>query len=254
MDILSSIGNISFSWNFVLSFLSIILIDILLAGDNAVVIAMAVRSLPKKQRKNGIMIGAGGAAVLRIILTFFAAKLLSISFVRFIGGLFILWIGIKLFVEGAPEENFKKDVKTLKQAVITIIIADLIMSTDNVLAVAGASQGNLFLLIFGLGLSIPFVVFTSNLLSKLIDRFPFLIYIGAAILGRVGGEMIISDPYIIKLFQPSHIIGYLLQGAFAFGVIVAGKILLKIKGVKPSLSTEYKNLNNPFKIDNWDIR
>ncbi|MCX7965158.1 MAG: TerC family protein [Syntrophorhabdaceae bacterium] len=256
MGITNLIGDISFTWNFVLAFLSIILIDILLAGDNAVVIAMAVRSLPQKQRKKGIIFGAGAAAVLRIILTFFAAKLLSISFVKFIGGLFILWIGIKLFVEGAPEENIKKEAKTLRQAIITIVIADLIMSTDNVLAVAGASHGNLFLLIFGLGLSIPFVVFTSNLISRLIDRFPFLVYIGAAILGRVGGEMIITDPYIVKLLHnPSHLTDYILQGVFAFGVVIAGKTLLKIKAAKNKqidLASE-KYTYNPFMIERWDI-
>jgi YjbE family integral membrane protein len=146
------IGSPSFSLEFILAFLSIVLIDLILAGDNAVVIAMAVRSLPKKQRRKGITIGAGGAVVLRVGLTFVAAQLLMISFVKFFGGALITWIAVKLFIEGAPEDKFQKEAKTLGQAVVTVMIADLVMSTDNILAVAAASKGNLFLLIFGLGL------------------------------------------------------------------------------------------------------
>ena len=164
-------GQIHFTWDFFVGFLSIILIDLILAGDNAVIIAMAVRSLPRKQRMRGIAFGAGAAVILRVILTFFAAQLLQIQFIKFIGGAVIVWIAVKLFVEGAPDEEAKKEAKTLLQAIWVIIIADLTMSTDNVLAVAGASKGNLFLLLFGLGLSIPFVVFTSNLLSLLMDKY-----------------------------------------------------------------------------------
>lgn len=257
---LGAIGNFAFNWNFVTGFLSIVLINIILSGDNAVVIAMAVKSLSPKQRRQGIILGAGAAVILRIILTFFAAQLLNISFVKLLGGILITWIAVKLFMEGAPEDKFQKTAKNLKQAIITIVIADLIMSTDNILAVAGASKGNLFLLIFGLGLSILFVVFTSNLLSKIMDRFPFIVYIGAAILGRVAGEMIITDPFMVKLFHnPSHLTGYILQGIFALGVIVAGKTALMMKGVKPaavdkpSFVYEYE-VYNPFYLTEWDIR
>lgn len=255
MDI-GSMGSFVFNWNFVVAFLSIVLIDIVLAGDNAVVIAMAVKSLTPKQRKQGIIIGSGAAVMLRVVLTFFAAQLLNISFVKFLGGILITWIAVKLFIEGAPEDKFQRSVKTLRQAVITIVVADLVMSTDNVLAVAGASKGNIFLLLFGLGLSIPFVVFTSNLLSKLMDRYHFITYIGAAVLGRVAGEMIITDPYIVKLFSnPSHMTGYILQGIFALGVVVAGKTVLKIKGVKDKPSLVYKDeVYNPFYLAEWDIR
>ena len=141
---LNGLWMVSFNWDFILSFLSIVLIDIVLAGDNAVVIAMAVKSLSPKQRSRGIMIGAAGAVVIRIILTFFAAKLLSVSFVKLFGGILIAWIAVKLFLDGAPEDKFRKEVKTLGQAVVTIMIADLVMSTDNILAVAGASKGKPF--------------------------------------------------------------------------------------------------------------
>jgi len=199
----SILGHIQFNWEFLTRLLSIVLIDLILAGDNAVVIAMAVRSLPRKQRTRGIAFGAGAAVLLRVTLTFFAAQLLQISFIKFFGGAVILWIAVKLFVEGAPQEDVKQEAKSLAQAIWVIIIADLTMSTDNVLAVAGASEGNLFLLLFGLALSIPFVVFTSNLLSFFMDKFPFIIYIGAAILGRVAGEMMVTDPFIVKTLEPS---------------------------------------------------
>jgi YjbE family integral membrane protein len=219
----------SFSLDFVLAFLSIVLIDLILAGDNAVVIAMAVRSLPKKQRRKGIAIGAGGAVVLRVGLTFVASQLLMISFVKFLGGALITWIAVKLFMEGAPEDKFQKEATTLRQAIVTVIIADLVMSTDNILAVAGASKGNIFLLIFGLGLSIPFVVFTSSLLANLMDKYPVIIYLGAAVLGRVAGEMIITDPFVHNLLQPGKIVEYGVEAIFAVGVIVVAKLRMRWK-------------------------
>jgi YjbE family integral membrane protein len=226
---LGVLGKITFDWNFVVGFLSIVLIDLILAGDNAVIIAMAVRSLPHKKRMRGIAFGAGAAVFLRVVLTFFASQLLQVQFIKFIGGAVILWVAVKLFVEGSPDEDIKKEAKTLWQAVWVIIVADLTMSTDNVLAVAGASKGNLFLLIFGLGLSIPFVVFTSNLLSTLMDRYPFLIYLGAAVLGRVGGEMMISDPLVVNWIQPSKILQYSVEAFFTLAVLAAGKLWIKWK-------------------------
>jgi YjbE family integral membrane protein len=226
---LGILGQIHFNWEFVTGLLSIILIDLILAGDNAVVIAMAVRSLPRKQRNRGIAFGAGAAVVLRVVLTFFAAQLLQINFIKFIGGAVILWIAVKLFVEGAPQEEGHQEAKTLAQAVWIIIIADLTMSTDNVLAVAGASKGNLFLLLFGLALSIPFVVFTSNLLSMLMDKYPIIIYIGAAVLGRVGGEMMITDPFVVQLLHPAKWFQYSLELFCLVGVLVLGKLLVRRK-------------------------
>jgi YjbE family integral membrane protein len=226
---LGVLGQVQFSWEFFTGLLSIVLIDLILAGDNAVVIAMAVRSLPRKQRTRGIAFGAAAAVILRVALTFFAAQLLQINFIKFFGGAIIIWIAIKLFVEGAPEENGGREAKTLAQAVWIIIIADLPMSPDNVLAVAGASKGNLFLLIFGLALSIPFVVFTSNLLSKLMDKYPVIIYVGSAVLGRVGGEMMITDPFTVQLLAPSKWVQYGVEIICLVGVVAAGKLWIKMK-------------------------
>ncbi len=210
-----------------LSALTIVLIDILLAGDNAVVIAMAVRSLAPDQRRKGILIGAGVAVVLRVGLTFFAAQLLQISWVKLVGGLAILWIGVKLLADSEAGEESGKEARTLGQAIWYIMIADITMSTDNILAVAGASHGNPWLLIFGLGLSIPFVVFTSNLLSKIMNKYPAVIWIGAAILGRVGGEMIVTDPVVVNLLHPPHWVSWVMQAAGALLVVGLGRYLLK---------------------------
>jgi YjbE family integral membrane protein len=228
---LGILGQIHFNWDFIVGFFSIIFINLMLSGDNAVVIALAVRSLPRKQRIRGIVFGCALAVVLRVILTFFAARLLEIQFVKFIGGALIVWISIQLFlfIEGTGEKDAHKEAKTIWQAIWVIIVADLTMSLENILGVAAASKGNLFLLIFGLGLSIPFVVFTSNLLSMLMDKYPILVYIGAAVLGWVGGEMLITDPFIIKLIQPSNFFQYSVEIFFTIGVLVAGRICTKLK-------------------------
>ena len=163
---LGIIGSyIAWDTQFVMGIVSIIVNDLILAGDNAVIIAMAVRRLPKNQRITGIIFGAGAAVLLRVVFTFFVSQLLQINFLKLIGGAVILWIAIKLFVEGGVEKGTDKEVATIWQAIRLIVIADITMSTDNILAVAGASHGNLFLLFFGLALSIPLVVFTSNSLS-----------------------------------------------------------------------------------------
>ncbi len=208
-------------------FFSIILIDLILAGDNAVIIAMAVRSLPANQRKKVIFLGAGAAVALRVMLTFVVAQLLLITFLKLAGGLVIFWIAVKLFVGGMPEDHSSREAVSVLQAVKLIMIADITMSIDNMLAVAAASGGSLFLLMFGLGLSIPFIVFTSNLLASLMDKYPIIIYGGAALLGKVGAEMIITDPYIVSTFNPPSTIEYAVQIVGAAGVIVAGRLFVK---------------------------
>jgi YjbE family integral membrane protein len=234
---LGILGTVTLNWDFAVAFFSIILINLILSGDNAVVIALAVKSLPRKQRIKGIAFGSALAVILRVILTFFAAQLLEIRFVKFGGGALILWIAVKLFIEGSSEDSAHKEARSLWHAIWVIIVADLTMSLDNVLAVAAASKGNLFLLIFGLGLSIPFVVFTSNLLSMLMDRYPMLVYIGAAVLGRVGGEMIITDPFVTSLFQPSEWFQYGFQAFFTVAVLAAGKLWLKLKSAQETGET-----------------
>jgi YjbE family integral membrane protein len=179
--------------------------------------------LPKKQRFWGIVLGSGAAVVLRIVLTFFAAQLLLIPYLKLTGGILIAWIAVKLFLEGT-EEATCDEAGDLWQAVKIILIADLIMSVDNVLAVAGASGGNMLLLIFGLGTSIPLVVGTSTLLSLLMEKYPIIVYIGAAILGKVAGELIITDSFVEGILHPSTLVNYTVQALFAVGVIVVGKL------------------------------
>lgn len=214
---------------FLLDILSIVLIDLLLAGDNAVVIALAVRNLPPAQRRIGISVGAGFAVVLRIVVTFFAAKLLQIEFIKMVGGLVLLWIAVKVIADSGAQEEGGKEAASLWQAMWIIMIADITMSTDNILAVAGASKGNLFLLLFGLGLSIPFVVFTSGLLSRLMDKYPVIIYIGSAILGRVAAEMILTDPWTHALLDPPHWVIWVAEVVSAAAVVAAGWWLRKRK-------------------------
>ena len=236
-----SFGSFSFTWQFISSFFMIILIDLVLAGDNAVVIAMAVRNLAPKQRMIGIMLGAGGAVVLRVFLTIVVASLLSIKGLKFCGGALIMWIALKLFIEGAPEEGARKEPKTIWQAMITIVIADIIMSTDNMLAVAGASHGNNFLIIFGLVLSIPFIVFTSNLISMLMDKYPIIVYLGAMVLGKTSGEMIITDPYVQSFLHTGKVTQYVVEAVGAVAVVVVGKLWMKMKVRKEAKEEAHAN-------------
>ena len=162
-------------WHFLFNALTIVLIDLLLAGDNALVIAMAVRSLPKRQRRAATVGGAGAAVALRVSLTAVAAKLLSVPYLQLAGGLLILWIALKVLLDASDAPDAAPAARRLLQAIWYIVVADLTMSTDNVLAIAGASKGNFYLILFGLGLSIPLVVFAANLLAALMDRYPALI-------------------------------------------------------------------------------
>lgn len=206
---------------------SIVLIDLLLAGDNAVVIAMAVKSLTPKERKIGIAFGAAGAVVLRIGLTFFAAQLLETPWLKLVGGLLIFWIAVKLLTDAAEEEAGVKHAHSLWSAVWYILVADLTMSTDNVLAVAAASKGSFGLLLFGLGLSIPFVVFTSTLLSRIMDKYPIVVWLGAALLGKVGAELIITDPVVHGALHPTTAMEIGVQVAGAMAVVAVGKFLAR---------------------------
>jgi YjbE family integral membrane protein len=205
---------------------SIVAIDLLLAGDNAVVIAMAVRGLPREQRRRGIVLGAGAAVLIRVLLTFFVAQLLQLRFVKLCGGLLILWIAMKLFAQGGEadgDDNARRATSTA-DAIKVIVVADVTMSLDNMLAVGGASHGHLGLLVFGLALSIPFIVFTSDLLSRLMDRYPAVVYAGAAILGKVAGEMILTDPFMEGLLHPPRWAVYAAEIGLAVAIVVAGKM------------------------------
>jgi YjbE family integral membrane protein len=170
----------------------IIGVNIILSGDNAVVIALAARSLPARQQKQAILWGAGAAVVLRIILTIFAAALLALPWLKIIGSLLLFWIGIKLLVPEDEDDNINASDHLLT-AIKTILIADLVMSLDNVIAVAAAAGGSMTLLVLGLAISIPLVVFGATLLVKAMERFPIIITIGAGLIGWVAGEMLIAD-------------------------------------------------------------
>jgi YjbE family integral membrane protein len=205
--------------------LSIVLIDLLLAGDNALVIALAVRGLPEKQRKVAIFAGAGAAVVLRILLTIVAAKLLGIEFLKLGGGAFIIWIAVKVLADAGEHKADIPARSRLLQAIWMIVFADITMSVDNVLAIAGAAAGHIPLIIFGLAVSIPLVVFSSNLLAKLMDRYPIIIYIGSAILGRVGGEMMMTDPWVERTFHPPHALTLAVEGILVVAVVLIGRYL-----------------------------
>jgi len=207
--------------HFLLSGLTIVLIDLLLGGDNAVVIALAVRSLPAHQRRIGVSTGAGLAVILRVAMTFFAASLIQSRYIQLIGGLVILWIAVRLFADADPSQP-EAPPRGFWRAIRFIVVADITMSTDNILAIAAASHGSLPLLIFGLGLSIPLVIFTSTLLSRLMDRYPIIVYLGSAILGRVGGEMIMTDVIIQQWLKPSAAMRYGVEALCAAGVVVLG--------------------------------
>jgi len=170
----------------------IIGVNIILSGDNAVVIALAARSLPQKQQNQAIFWGAGAAIVLRIILTLFAVALLTLPWLKLVGSVLLFWIGVKLLIPEEGDDDIQAS-EHLMTAIKTILIADLVMSLDNVIAVAAAAQGSVVLLVLGLAISIPLVIFGATLLIKLMERFPVIITIGAGLIGWVAGEMLITD-------------------------------------------------------------
>jgi len=188
----------------------IIGVNIVLSGDNAVVIALAARSLPPRQQKLAIFWGAGAAVVLRIILTFFAVALLALPWLKIVGSLLLFWIGIKLLVPEEPGEDVEAS-DSLIAAIKTILIADLVMSLDNVIAVAAAAGGSVTLLVLGLAISIPLVVFGATLLVKLMERFPIIITLGAALIGLVAGEMLVTDPVLVD-WMKEHVTGLQMDG------------------------------------------
>ena len=214
------------NWEFMVRWLSIVVLDLTLAGDNAVVIAMAVRSLPMTQQKKGIFWGAFGAVVLRVAVTFVAAQLLMVPLLQFGGGVLLLWIAWKLLRQppGTGEEHTRSSA-SLWEAIKIIVLADFIMSVDNMLAVAAASKGSFFLLMFGLGLSIPIIMFCSALVAKLMNKYPWLVLLGAAILGWVAGEMIVADKLVGGRLAPelTHAAHRAVPLLLAVGVVVVGR-------------------------------
>lgn len=219
----------------------IIIIDILLGGDNAVVIALACRKLPPAQRAKGIIWGTAGAIVLRVILIAFAMTLLALPFLKFVGALLLVWIGVKLL---APDEDGHGDIQTsdkLLAAIKTIIVADLVMSVDNVIAIAGAAQNagdhSFLLVVLGLLISIPIIVWGSQLVIKLMERFPLIITLGGMLLGWIAGGMLVTDPALANpdkwqwmLKMPVDSVTGEVTDVVKYGASVAGALLVLLAG------------------------
>ena len=214
--------------DFWIGLFKIIWINIILSGDNAVVIALAARGLPPEQQRKAIMFGSGAAVVLRIALTVVAAKLMELPFVEIIGGLLLLWIGIGLLKgEGEQEDDGNQAKAGMMTAIRTILIADLVMSLDNVIAVAAAAKGDMLLLILGLAVSIPLVVFGSTLMIKLMERFPIIITLGAALIGWVAGETIMNDKLLHGFVEAYPALHYVAAAAGAIAVVGLGMWMQK---------------------------
>ena len=225
---------------FWVALMQIIGINIVLSGDNAVVIALAARSLPPQQQKQAILWGSGAAVVMRIVLTIVAVELLRLPYLKLVGAVLLLWIAVKLLMPEHEEEGGGKVVGSLGAAVKTILIADLVMSLDNVIAVAAAAKGSLTLLIIGLGISIPLVVFGSTMLLKLMQRWPIIITIGAALLGWVAGEMAVTDPLISEWVEANaHYLHWVAPAAGAVLVVALGKwIAARVSARRPESVAE----------------
>jgi len=213
---------------FWIGLLKIIWVNILLSGDNAVVIALASRGLPEKQQKQAIIWGSVAAIFMRVILTIFAVQLLQLPWLKAVGAVLLVWIGIQLF-ENEDKTEGMKEVGSLFSAIKTILVADLVMSLDNVLAVAAAAEAapgdaKQLLVIFGLALSIPIVIFGSNVVLKLMERFPIIITFGAMLLGWIAGEMLAKEEVILPYLQRLSVPHLFLASAGALIVLTVGKI------------------------------
>lgn len=213
----------------------IVLIDILLGGDNAVVIALACRNLPKRQRMQGILWGTAGAILLRVALIAFALVLLDIPFLKIAGAVLLVWIGIKLLAPAEDEHGNITGGTSILSAIRTIIIADFAMSLDNVIAIAGAAQNahsdhQLGYVIFGLCFSVPIIVWGSTLVLKLIDRFPLVVTFGAGLLGWIAGGMLVTDVFLVeRMGEPTTVMKLGVEAAGAVLVVVLGRWLLAHK-------------------------
>ena len=215
------------SWQSALAILEVVWINIILSGDNAVVIAMACRGLPPAQRRFGLVLGAGVAIGLRVIFTILVVMLLQTPFLRIIGSLLLLWVAVKLLTDEADEGEEVKANDKLISAVWTIAVADMVMSLDNVLAIAAVAKGNTAMLVLGLVISIPLIVAGATLIMALLSRFPILIWAGAGLLGWVAGEMFSSDPFLDTRFGEGlmHALEYPLAALGAAFVLGTGWLI-----------------------------
>jgi len=218
----------------IIAILQIIAIDIILGGDNAIIIALACRNLPARQKRLGILWGTAGAILLRCVLVFFASTLLTIPSLKLIGGLLLLWIGVKLLADETEfDEGSVKQSGSLMEAIRTIIIADFVMSLDNSVAIAAAAKGNMALVVFGLALSVPIIIGGSAIILKLMQRYPIIITAGAALLGWLAGDLIAHDPLLKDQFAvlPAYA-PKVAAGAGALAVVLAGRVIAARKAGK----------------------
>lgn len=243
-----------FNLNFWSSLFEIFVINLILSGDNAVVIALATRDLDEKDRRKGIFWGTFGAVTLRIILTTGAALVLTIPYLQALGAILLLGIAVKLFNGEEQQSERMQAPANLTKAISIIILADLLMSLDNVLAVAGAAGGNLALLAIGLAISVPIVIFGSSFLARLMDRWPWIIAVGSGLLGYTAGEMILNDRALVFLREIGpleHVLPWLL----ALAVILFGKLFVQlkflrqnVKEVNPKSNLIRQSSNSPQQI------
>jgi YjbE family integral membrane protein len=209
--------------------LQIVLIDLLLAGDNALIIALTVRQLRGRERRLASILGSAGAVAMRVALTFGAARLLNVEFLKLAGGLFVLWIAFQVLMDASEPPAAVRAPGQLLKAIWYVMFADLTMSVDNILAIAGASRGSFELILFGLAVSIPFVVLSSNLLADLMSRYPVLVYLGAGVLGKVAGDMMVTDRFVARTLSPSSTAHFLAEAVPAVALIAGGFLLCRRK-------------------------
>jgi YjbE family integral membrane protein len=215
----------------------IAVINVVLSGDNALVIALACRSLPPRDQKRAFIVGTAGIVVLMTALTSFAALLMTLPYIQIVGSLLLLWIGVKLLLP-ENEDGDVKESNSFMEAVKTIIIADIVMSLDNVLGMAGAAKGHLGMLFLGLLITMPLILFGSAMLVKLMERFPQFIVIGAGLLGYVAGDMAVADPAVKSYIDThAHFLENLAPIVGAVFVVIAGKMLARRKHSEPAEST-----------------
>ncbi|UFT98322.1 TerC family protein [Radiobacillus kanasensis] len=224
MDFLLTTLGLAISSGAIIALLKIIAIDIILSGDNAIVIAMATKNLPKEQQNRAIFWGTAGAVILRILFAAIIVYLLEIPYVHLIGGLLLLWIAYKVLVEEEEESHIQSHTG-MRKAVMTIIIADAAMSLDNVVAVAGAAHGHIGMIALGVLISIPIMIFGSKLIVKVLEKYRWIAYIGSGILAWTASEMITEDEKVLELLHLSHgTITYIISGIITVAVLLMGYV------------------------------
>jgi YjbE family integral membrane protein len=215
---------------FWIALLQIIWINILLSGDNAVVIALACRQLPPRQQKLGIVLGTLPAVILRILFTIFIAYLMGVPYLKMIGGVLLFWVAVKMLQGEESDEESIRSGATVWAAVRTIIVADAVMSLDNVIAIAAAARGDMVLLVLGLLISMPLVIFGSAILLKLLTRFPILVTAGGALLGWIAGEVIVTDPSILHWVEAhASALETAVPATGAVAVVLIGRVLSRVQ-------------------------